>query len=155
MTPETTTIVVGGLTAAVSAFSALTAVVITSIYFRRREHEADWRKMKANQYQGFIIALSGVVRGRESLEAHLRYADAVNSINIVASAQVLKALTAFQKEVSYINSNRSDERHDKLLEIVIQAMRNDIRPEWLSKDQALSFRLLGLPPTAHEGGRER
>ena len=146
MTPEITTVAVGGFTATVSAISAILAVVFTSALSRRREHEADWRKMKADQYQEFILALSGVVRGRETLEAHLRYADAVNSMNIVASAQVIDALTAFQRETCYINESRSDERHDKLLEVLIQSMRNDIRPKWLSKDRALSFRLLALPP---------
>jgi len=36
---------------------------------RRREHEADWRKLKLGQYQEFILALSGVVRERATPEA--------------------------------------------------------------------------------------
>jgi hypothetical protein len=138
---ESTTLIVAGMTAGVSATAAILAVVITSMLARRREHEADWRKLKLGQYQEFILALSGVVRERATPEAHRRYADAVNSMNLVAPGMVLTALQAFQKEISYINNDRSEDRHDRLLEALIRAMRTDIHPKWLNEDPTLSFRL--------------
>jgi hypothetical protein len=141
-------LIVAAITAGASATAAILAVVITAVLTRQREHEADWRKLKLGQYQEFILALSGVVRERATPEAHRRYADAVNSMNLVAPATVLAALKAFQRELSYINSNRSDHRHDQLLEVLIRAMRHDVHPKGLADDHGLPFRLLGLPPDA-------
>ena len=144
----TIALIVAAITAGVSATAAILAVVVTSALAKNREHEADWRKLKLGQYQEFVLALSGVVRERATPEAHRRYADAVNSMNLVAPATVLVALRAFQKEISYINTGRSDDRHDQLLEILIRAMRSDIHPKPSAGDLSGSFRLLGLPPDA-------
>jgi hypothetical protein len=137
------------ITAGVSAGSALISVVITYILTRRREHEADWRKLKLGQYQEFILALSGIVSGRATPESHRRYADAVNSMALIAPPGVLKALRKFQLEISYINNNRSDEHHDQLLDVLLREMRRDIEPNPISVGADFSFHLFGLPPEAH------
>ncbi len=72
-------------------------------------------------------------------------ADAVNALALVASPVVLDAVNAFQREISYRNSERSDERHDALLGDVIQAMRNDVEPSRV-KNPRREFRLLAPPP---------
>lgn len=136
------------ITAGVSAVSAIIAVIITYVLTKRREHEADWRKLKFGQYQEFVLALSGTVRERATPEAHCRYADAVNSMSLVAPVRVLSALNAFQAEITYINNQRSDERHDELLAALLRAMRADIHPGHLAGDKSFPFRLLSIPPDA-------
>lgn len=111
-----------------SGVFALAGVIVTSRLAQRREHESDWRQVKIGHYQEFISALSGIVSGRSTPEAQARYADAVNALALVASPAVLDAVHAFQAEITYRNSERSDERHDALLNAAIQAMRNDIQP---------------------------
>jgi hypothetical protein len=143
---DSSTLIVSGMTASVSATAAILAVVITSVLARKREHEADWRKLKLSQYQAFIFALSGVVREQPTLEARRSYADAVNSLNLVAPKAVLDALAAFQNEISDIKYGKSDDRHDQLLEILIRSMRTDIHPKSLRDNPSQAFRFLALPP---------
>jgi hypothetical protein len=131
---------------AIPSVTAILAVVVTYLLTKRREHEADWRKLKLERYQEFILALSGVVRERATPEAQRRYADAVNSMMLVATSSVLSALKNFQAEISYVNNQRSDERHDELLDVLLRAMREDVHPGRSSTETAYSFRLLGLPP---------
>jgi len=137
-----------GITAGVSFVAAIGAVVITYVLTKKREHEADWRKMKFGQYQEFVLALSGVIRERATPDGQRRYADAVNSMTLVAPKKVLLKLREFQNEISYINNRRSDERHDKLLDSLLRAMREDINPNRSADDPSFSFYFLGLPPEA-------
>jgi hypothetical protein len=142
---------IASITAGVSGITAIIAVVVTYILTKKREHEADWRKLKFGQYQEFILALSGMVRGRATPEGHRRYADAFNSMALVAPAKVLSPLKDFQAELSYVNTRRSDERHDQLLNTLLQAMRADIDPNHSACNATFSFYLLGLPPEAKDG----
>jgi hypothetical protein len=138
------------ITAAVSAATTLLAIVITYVLTKRREHEADWRKLKFSQYQELVLALSGIVPERTSQETQSRYADAVNSMALVAPLAVLDALAAFQAEISYSNRhNRAvNDRHDELLGVLFRAMRHDIQPSHTSDDSAFPFHLLTIPPEA-------
>ena len=138
------------ITAGVAAISAIAGVIITFVLTRRREHEADWRKLKLGQYQEFVLALSGIVRGRATPEAHSHYADAVNSMSLVGTIEVLTALRKFQDEIAWVNQNnrKTDDRHDELLAQLLRAMRKDINPQRSRGDEAYPFRLLGLPPEA-------
>lgn len=133
------------ITSAITAITAIIAVFFTYALTRKREHEGDWRKLKLEQYQEFVLALSGTVRERTTRDAQRRYADAVNSMMLIAPPAVLIRLQAFQDEISYVNQNRSDARHDELLHELFRAMRQDVHPSKL-QDSGYSFRLLGLPP---------
>lgn len=129
-----------------SASAAIIAVVLTNWLTRRREHEADWRKLKFAQYQEFVLALSGIVNERSSREGQARYSDAVNSMALIAPMNVLKPLTEFQSEISYINKTQSQESHDRLLDPLIRAMRADIHPHHMPEPVDYMFKLLGVPP---------
>ena len=67
--------------AVVSAVTALLVAAITSALTRRREREADWRRLKLERYQELVVALSGIVKERSTAEAQSRFADACNSLN--------------------------------------------------------------------------
>jgi hypothetical protein len=131
-----------------SACTAIIAVVITYVLTKRREHEGDWRKLKFAQYQEFVLALSGIVNERSSRAGQARYSDAVNSMALIAPMPVLRALAAFQAEITYRNQNRSDERHDQLLDPLFREMRADIQPHYTKDPVDYTFKLLGLPPNA-------
>ncbi|WP_155739110.1 hypothetical protein [Ralstonia solanacearum] len=134
------------LAALASGVFALVGVIVTSILAQRREHEANWRQTKAQHYQEYISALSAVVSGRSTPAAQERYADAVNALALVASPAVLDAVHAFQAEISYRDTVRSDERYDALLNVVIHAMRGDIQPV-TNRATVHPYRLLAPPPT--------
>jgi hypothetical protein len=136
------------ITAAASLATAVVAAIVTYWLAKRRDHESDWRKLKLAQYQEYILALSGVIAGRETPGGHRRYADAVNSMTLVAPLTVLEALQAFQAENAFNNKNRDGARLDILLNKLIRAMRNDVHPSAGKDPTALDFRLFGIPPTA-------
>ena len=137
------------LAALASGLFALVGVIVTSALAQRREHEADWRQTKIAHYQEYVTALSNTVSGRSTPAAQERYADAVNALALVASLAVLDAVHAFQKEISYLNAARSDERHDVLLSAVMQAMRTDVQPSG-NMNPPRTFRFLSPPPTSGE-----
>lgn len=134
------------LAAVISACMAVVVVVLTNYFAKGREHEADWRKMKLERYREYILALSGVVEERDTPEAQARYSDAVNALQLVAPPEVLLALNDFLAHTSSRNPDRSIDRHDQLLSIVIRLMRKDLQPAHIKGDESLTFRLLGVPP---------
>lgn len=139
-----------GIAAAISAIAAVAAVVITYVLTRRREHEADWRKLRFDQYREFIVALSGVTEGRATPEAHRRYTDAFNSMALVAPLSVLRPLRAYQNEITYRNAaNRTQETHDQAFNALVRALRADVYPRRLG-DEGFCFSLLALRPDARE-----
>lgn len=133
------------LAALASGLFALVGVVITSTLAQKREHTSDWRQVKMERYQEYIAALSAIVSGRSTPAAQERYADAVNALTLVASPAVLDAVQAFQREISYRNTERSDERHDALLSAAIWAMRTDVQPGTVHAPPR-AFKLLAPPP---------
>lgn len=134
------------LAALASGLFALVGVVITSTLAQKREHASDWRQVKIDRYQEYIAALSAIVSGRSTPAAQERYADAVSALTLVASPTVLDAVQAFQREISYRNTERSDERHDALLSAAIWAMRTDIQPGTVHAPPR-AFKLLAPPPS--------
>jgi len=123
--------------------------VLTYILAGRKEHAGDWRKLKLEQYREFILALSGIVEGRSNETAQLRYADAANAMMLVAPAPVYQALQAFLTHNSSTNlpSWRRDE-HDRLLNILVRAMRMDTDPSGDKRGAALIFWLTSSGPGA-------
>jgi len=134
------------LTAAISAATAVVVVVVGNIFSGRKEHEADWRRLKLERYREYVVALSGTIEERMTRESHLRYSDAVNALLLVAPANVLHALESFVEHTSFRNPHPDIDRHDALLGDVIRAMRRDLQPGRKSDDSELHFRLLGVPP---------
>lgn len=135
------------LTSIISALAALLAAALTATLTRRREHDADWRKLKHAHYQEYVAALSGIVEGRSSAEEQRRYADALNGLLLVAPEPVLSAAAAFQSEISSRNPHRSDDEHDRLLNAVVRAMREDIHPKTKVSD-GYRFQLIAPPQGA-------
>lgn len=122
-------VVVTSIISAVAALvaAALTAV-LTALLTRRRERDADWRKLRLAQYQEYIAALSGIVEWRSSGDAQRRHSDAANSLLLVAPQAVLLARDAFLAEISSSNPSPSREAHDRHLNELLRAMRQDIHP---------------------------
>lgn len=134
------------ITALAAGLFAILVAVVTYVLTKKREHEADWRKARLEHYREFVAALSGVVRGRSTPVAQARYADAVNALTLVAPPAVLKALYAFQDEISYRNTKRSDEKHDQLLAALLREMRLDIQPSGSASGGDIRYRLISVPP---------
>jgi hypothetical protein len=133
------------ITAVISGAAALVVAAMSYALSKRREREAEWRKVKLEHYREYIAGLSGIVNDRATPASQARYSDAVNALFLVAPGSVLRALRTFQKEIAVSNKNRSDERHDALLSELVRAIRLDIHPGRVD-DSDLSFQVLGVPP---------
>lgn len=148
------------LTAVIAAATALLVTGLTNYLTKAREREADWRRLKLERYRAYVSALSGIVEGSATSEAHRHYADAVNELQLVGSPQVLRTLKAFLAYTSYRNPQRQQERHDELLSELIRAMRRDLQPKEKSDDSERGFWLQAAPPVtepssgAAQRGRE-
>lgn len=137
------------LSGAVTGFLAIVGVAVGAVLTRRREHDADWRKYKLEHYREYMAALSGIVEGRNiEATAHERYADAVNALMLVASGRVLKALNALLVETS--SPQRSRKAHDRLLDVLLRAMRDDVQPRGGDDSGLPPFRLITVPQSIYQ-----
>ena len=135
------------LPALLSIAGVLFGAGLTYILTRRKEHEAEWRKLKSEQYREFLLALSGVVEGRATMAAHNRYADSVNSLMLVAPARVYQALESYLAETSVLNRAKwSLAGHHRCLNVLIHAMRADTDPRHDKGGKRLTFLLYSPPP---------
>jgi hypothetical protein len=139
------------LAAAGSIGSGVIVAIITYLLTRQREREAEWRKLKFGQYQELLLAMSGIAEGRSTPETQARYADAFNSMSLVAPRPVLTALRDYQDEISCRNTARSLDEHDRLLNVLIRAMRADIFSEKKAAAREFEFRLITTPPILESG----
>jgi hypothetical protein len=137
-------------TALVSGAVALGVVALTNFYGRKRDHEADWRKMKLEQYKEYITALSGTVHHPYDSAVQRRYTDAVNSMGLIAPPKVLIALYGFLDETSFKNVNRTSQKYDSLLSSLMRAMREDSHPKPPDDNKEFIFRTLDCPPDKDE-----
>jgi Zn-dependent protease with chaperone function len=135
------------LTTVTSALAALVAIVVTNFFARRREQEADWRKLKLEQYQKLIHAFSGIEKSRQTQESTREFTDAVNAMALVGSPLVLKALKLYLDANAFNNPARNEKEINRLFSLLIHTLRADIQPrDHQLLDPSFQFALLSLPP---------
>jgi len=132
-----TTIVV----AMIAAATSLVGAALSFFFAIRKEREADWRKIKFEHYREFINSLSGIVGSDGSPDGQRRFAQACNTVQLVASKQVIEALHDFRDEIGPSNLHRSQQRHDELLSRLIREIRADLGLSSASNPADLSIRL--------------
>lgn len=88
------------ISGALSVLAALVTVVLTHYFGRKRDREADWRKMKLEHYKEYVAALSGTVHHPMDSTVQRRHSDAVNSLTLVAPTKVLTAPKSHAKKES-------------------------------------------------------
>jgi hypothetical protein len=129
------------VTALIAVSGAIALAGTTYWFTKKRERDAELRKEKLEHYKDFVASLSGIVSSEGTPDEHRAFARACNKLNLVAPQAVVKALQDFQQEIKVSNSQRSDERHDKLMSKLFFEMRKDL--QITPKDEDSSF-LFGL-----------
>ncbi|MGD0186618.1 MAG: hypothetical protein ABSC25_15385 [Roseiarcus sp.] len=127
--------------ATIAAFASIAGAALSFYFSMRKDREADWRKVKFEHYREFMAALAAIVGSDATPEGHLRFAQSTNTVQLVASRQVIEALHAFRDEISASNVNRSPDKHDALLSTLIREMRADLGMAAESNPADLSVRL--------------
>ena len=113
-------------TALIALLGSILGALLTYLFTKRREREAEWRKEKLAYYKAFIESLSGIVEGDSSPEGHKSFAKATNNLLLFAPQFVISALNEFRHEIRATNINRTQEEHDRLLAGLLLAIRRDI-----------------------------
>jgi hypothetical protein len=130
--------------ACVTALAAILSVVATYYLAKRRELEAEWRKLRLERYQDFLKSFSTVIRSGASQEDRARYADAVNNLTLVAPSSVLRALYAFQDAVGQLSGDTPQAEAEAAASGLVHAMRIDVRPGFAGQENQMRLRFLGF-----------
>ncbi|MBO9574862.1 MAG: hypothetical protein J7494_03915 [Sphingobium sp.] len=136
------TIIVAIITVGGSIFAA----AITSYLTKAKDREAEWRSQKLAHYKRFMTALSAIVGPTPTTEEKVTFADAANDIFLVGSPDVLVALRGYLDETAESNTNKTVDRHDELLTILIFAIREDLGRKPNKPDEPFEFRLWSGKP---------
>jgi hypothetical protein len=113
-------------TAVIALLGSLLVAALTYWFTKQREREAEWRKEKLAHYKAFIESFSGIIEGDSSPEGHKSFAKTTNNLLLFAPQSVIAALNEFRHEIRVSNMNRTQEEHDRLLAVLLLAIRRDI-----------------------------
>jgi hypothetical protein len=112
--------------AVIAAISALLIASFTYWSSKKKDIEADWRKLKLQKYEEFATALAGMAEGDATDAIKTRFNVAANSLHLIAPQRVVEALANFRKEISASNLNRTARKHDDLLSRLFWEIRCDL-----------------------------
>ena len=113
----------------VAVIGALSSIFLAAFAYwttKRKEREAEWRKEKLTYYKAFVESLSATVGADATPEGHRTFAKATNNLLLFAPQSVIAAVDAFREEIRVSNTQTTRERHDKLLALMLMAIRKDI-----------------------------
>lgn len=113
--------------AIISAAVAILAPAISFYLTKEKEREADWQRYRFEQYKDFIAALSANVGADATADTARRFAWACNTLQLLASPPVIRAMHDLQDGISTSNPNRSRAGHDELLSRLIWELRTDLK----------------------------
>jgi hypothetical protein len=131
----------GVFVAIIAAATSLVGAALSFLFASRREREADWRKIKFEHYREFMNSLSSIVGPDATPDGNRSFAQACNTVQLVASKPVIELLHDFRDEIATSNPHWSKERHDELLSKLIRAIRADLGMSAASNPADLSIRL--------------
>lgn len=116
------------IAAVVSAIATVAVALLTYVLTKRREQEAEWRKLRLERYQQYLAAFSAVVRTKPTSDDRERYADAANNLSLMAPPTVLRALYRFQDAVSRLGEGIPQAEAEEAASALLHAMRADVQP---------------------------
>lgn len=133
--------------AIITASASVVVAALTFYFTKRHELAVQWRSEKLNHYKVLFSSLSDLaVDGTDKNDANKRFALAANTISLAAPQYVINALMAFHDEVKFSNPNKSLERHDKLLNELLLAVRKDIGLAKGDNGATFNFHMIGSAP---------
>jgi hypothetical protein len=133
------TVIAALITGPLSFAGGIVAIVLTQRGSKKRDHEADWRKLKLEQYKEYVAALSGTVHHPSEEKVKQRYSDAFNSMALVAPLDVMAAMYALNEETKKNSQEIDLHKYEILLSSMMRAMRKDCHPENPKDDPEFIF----------------
>jgi hypothetical protein len=105
----------------------LIAATVTHFFARRREHQLRDLQFKLDRYADFLGGFAEIGSADKTREAHLRIANAVNVMNLMASREVLEHV---YRLLDYIRTHKDESysvaQQDEIIRHIILAIRSDL-----------------------------
>lgn len=136
--------------ALISAAASVIVAALAHVWTRYQRRADELREQKLGHYGELLSAISDLADfGQDQELARRRFANAANTIVLVAPPEVVRAVMDFHQETCASNSrNRTQERHDKLLKSLILRMRRSLDLPFARNEKDIDFHLIGT----HIGG---
>lgn len=136
------------------AVMGLSGSLLTYYFTKKRELEAEQRKLKQEYYKSFIKALSDVAIDNSDDDAQKRLSEGFNSLIVISAPRVVQRLMEYhnfvrtdQDEEIARDSKQWTEKHDEILRSLIKEIRKDIYGAEKEVDALLSqVHLVGRKP---------
>ncbi|WP_446897720.1 hypothetical protein ACSVC9_12085 [Clostridium sp. LBM24168] len=116
--------------ALIGTITAVITVSLTNYFSKKNSIQLEERKIKQDYYIQFIKTLSDSMNNLVDDDVVIAHNHAYNNLMLVASPQVINAITKYQNLViDHIKSNNVTdypEKHDKLLSYCFKEMRADL-----------------------------
>lgn len=123
--------------AIITATAGLLASALTFFLTKKKEREAEWRKLKLDRYGALLVAASDLAADKRDGRS---FAKAANDVNLVASPEVLTTLRAFVECVS--DPAMTIEKQDEHFTALIYAIRADLGISPVRGPDGLRLKLL-------------
>ena len=124
------------IVAIIAAAASAIASAITFFLTRKKEREAEWRKLRVEQYRELITAMSEVA-GEATPRNNQRLALAANQVGLLASSEVLRYQTMLLDAVA---TGRLED-HDNILTSLMHAIRMDLQVPDAEQQSGISFKI--------------
>jgi hypothetical protein len=111
--------------AVIAATAGLLTAAFTYAATRRRDREADWRKLKLEMYREFTTAMAGMAEGDAGDEEKMRFNIASNSLHLIGATRL------------FSHSIISDERLARVITIEVKIDTINCCPGCFGKSGAI------------------
>jgi hypothetical protein len=126
------------------------SILIASLTFylnERSRRSAKWQQKKLDHYQQLMLSISGlVVDGPYKDKTNENFSLACNTSALFASQEVVTALMRFHDEIKLSNPHRTQQGHDRLLKVLLLAIRRDIGLSRKDHPRTFEFHLMAPLP---------
>jgi len=135
--------------ALIGGMVTLATALFAHLFARQRELKQKELEFKLDRYKEFLSGFAEIGSGYKSYEAHLKIANAVNTINLIGSVEVLKSTYEL---LDYVSSHRGNEypveEQDRIINKIVIAIRKDLSQTYKGEIGQLRFRTIspGIKP---------
>jgi len=134
------------ITAFISTLGGVIAIAVSYYFAKRRELHIRWQQEKIRHCRELLSAMSELAIDNSSDEALRRFAEAHNTIAIIAPVAVVEHRIDFRNTIARHGPNMSREQHDQLLTSLVREIRRNLQIANSGNNDEFSFSLAGTPP---------
>ena len=135
--------------AIIAASATLLGAMVAHYFTRRRELGLKELTFKLDKYAEFLAGFAEMGSKHKTYEAHLKIASSVNTLNLIASNEVLVRVYELLDYVSqHRGKNYSIEEQDRILNNIVLSVRKDLGQRHGKEFEMFKFRLIspGIAP---------